>query len=175
MSAGNFPACLATLKTEEGGYVNNPHDPGGATNFGVTQAVYDAWRRSQGFAFQSVRYITQTEVSAIYRLQYWNPIRGDDLYAGLDMMMLNIAAMDGPVKAVKILQEALEVPMDGMFGLHTMGALSAITDRAGFIGTVCGDEMGFLRTLRTWVYFGVGWNNRYVALKPQALAMLAKA
>lgn len=172
MTAMNFAACLAVVLKDEGGYVNSPHDPGGATDEGITQAVYDAWRRSEKLTVRSVRFIASDEVSTIYRLQYWNALRGDELFPGLDLMLFNIAVMDGPVKAIKILQESLEVAMDGQFGLHTMGALNAVSDRAALIGSVCGDEMGFLRTLRTWVYFGVGWNNRYVGLKGQALAML---
>lgn len=170
-----YAACLAIALRAEGGYVNDPQDPGGATNFGVTQAIYDAWRRSQHLPVQSVRAITQTEVSTIYRLQYWNAVRGDELFPGLDLMLFNIGIMDGPVKAIKILQESLGFTgkdVDGQFGLHTMDALYGVNDRAGLIGKVCGDEMGFLRTLKTWWHFGPGWGNRYAGLKGQSLAML---
>lgn len=172
MTAANYPNCLTILLKDEGGFVNDSIDPGGATNEGVTQAVYDAWRRREGMPVRSVRLIEQTEVSTIYQLQYWNPVRGNEIFAGLDLILFNIGVMDGPVKAIKILQEALGVVIDGQFGLHTMGVLSGVNDRSGLIGKVCGDEMGFLRTLKTWWHFGIGWNNRYLGLKQQALAML---
>lgn len=172
MTAANYPTCLAILLKDEGGYVNSSHDPGGATDEGVTQAVYNAWRRSKNLPVRSVRAIEPDEVATIYAAQYWAPVRGDELFAGLDLVMFNIAVMDGPVEAIKLFQEALGVPVDGQFGIQTLGALADMDDRADLIGKVCGDEMSFLRMLKNWVYFGVGWGNRYTGLKQQALTML---
>lgn len=68
----NFENALTFELKEEGGYVDNPHDPGGATNFGVTQRTYDVWRTRQGLPLQSVQLITQDEVAAIYKEMYWD-------------------------------------------------------------------------------------------------------
>lgn len=57
----------------EGGYVNNPVDPGGATNKGITQRVYDAWRSKKGLVPRSVEQIEDREVAAIYETGYWVP------------------------------------------------------------------------------------------------------
>jgi lysozyme family protein len=65
MTATNFPQSLSYVLENEGGYVNHPADPGGATNKGVTQAVYDDWRAARGLMKQSVRLIAPPEVSAI--------------------------------------------------------------------------------------------------------------
>jgi len=58
----------------EGGYVNDPADPGGATNMGITQNTYTAWLKKQGLPNVDVRKITTDEVHAIYREHYWEPV-----------------------------------------------------------------------------------------------------
>lgn len=67
----SFDTALATVLRHEGGYANNPADPGGATNYGVTQRTYDAWRGRQGLPTRDVRDIDSAEVRAIYLSDYW--------------------------------------------------------------------------------------------------------
>src|SRR6266478_3527903 len=71
-SETRFLAVLAFTLKWEGGFVDNPFDPGGATNMGITQAVYDAWRLANGHPTQSVEFISISEVQAIYRQLYWD-------------------------------------------------------------------------------------------------------
>ena len=91
----NFDLALRALLKLEGGYVNHPADPGGATNKGVTQAVYDDWRAARGLMKQSVRLIAPPEVSAIYRKQYWDAVSGDKLPSGLDYAVFDFAVNSG--------------------------------------------------------------------------------
>lgn len=74
----NFESCLAFVLAEEGGFVDHPDDPGGATNMGITQSVYDAARISGGLPLRSVRAIDPAETHAIYRHRYWAAVRGAD-------------------------------------------------------------------------------------------------
>lgn len=67
----DFLHALAHVLASEGGYVNDPDDPGGATNFGVTQRVYDGWRSGRGLGVRSVREMARDEAAQIYRAQYW--------------------------------------------------------------------------------------------------------
>lgn len=172
MTATNFAACLSVTLGYEGGYSNNPADPGHATDFGVTQAVYDAWRRSKGEFVQSVRAIEPAEYQAIYRMQYWDAVRGDQLYIGLDLAMFDDAVNSGPVTAIKALQRALDVSVDGQFGLETLGALGKVTDKAALIQTICNERVSFWRSLSTWRIFGRGWSARGNGIQAKALAML---
>ena len=66
-----FRAALPFVLRWEGGFVHHPDDPGGATNQGVTQRVYDAWRAGEGLGQRSVRLIDDDEVRAIYETGYW--------------------------------------------------------------------------------------------------------
>lgn len=67
-----FKACLKRLLGFEGGWVNHPSDPGGATNYGITHATYSHWRKQNHLKPRSVKHITRNEVEAIYKQNYWN-------------------------------------------------------------------------------------------------------
>ena len=173
MSATNFLACFNETESFEGGFVNNCHDPGGATLKGVTQGAYNAWRVGKGQPVQAVRQATDIEIQTIYREQYWNPVRGDDLFVGLDLVMVDYGWGSGPVTAIRHLQRVLGVASDGQFGLETLGAMRAFdgTRGAGLIARLCDDRMGFFQSLATWVYFGKGWTVRLNGIRAKALAM----
>jgi lysozyme family protein len=181
MTASNFLACFNETESFEGGYVNDPHDPGGATLKGVTQAAYNAWRVKQGLPVQAVRGASDAEIQAIYREQYWNPVRGDDLFVGLDLVMVDYGWGSGPVTAIRHLQKVLEFSgrdIDGQFGLETLGAVNTISShyaQINFINRLCDDRTTFFRSLATWVYFGRGWTVRLNGIRAKALAMNAAA
>jgi lysozyme family protein len=105
----NFPACLAITLKYEGGYSDNPRDPGGPTCRGITQRVYDAYRHGP-LGYRSVRYIAENEVQDIYRHQYWDAIRGDDLPAGVDLIAFDIAVNSGPGRATQWLAASAGYP-----------------------------------------------------------------
>jgi lysozyme family protein len=166
----NFASCLSLVLVSEGGFVNNVHDSGGATNKGVTQRVYDAYRRYMNQPTGSVKFITTAEVSSIYRRQYWDAVRGDDLPAGMDYAVFDEAVNSGPVKAIGDLQRAVGVKADGQFGLVTLTAVRNSSPKAT-INILCDLRLGFLRRLTSWKYFGAGWSNRVAAVRAAALRM----
>jgi lysozyme family protein len=170
LSAQNFTRSLQLVLLSEGGYVNHPKDPGGATNKGVTQRVYDAYRKAIDAPPQSVKLISAGEVGSIYKDSYWQPIRGDELPAGVDYVVFDYAVNSGTVKAAKALQEALGVKVDGRIGLLTLDALKR-ADRGAIIRSICGSRLGFLKRLATWTTFGRGWSRRVDAVKQSALFM----
>ncbi len=143
----------------EGGFVNHPKDPGGATNQGVTQRTYDAYRRRIGHATQSVRLIDNVERDTIYRVQYWDAIKGDDLPSGVDAAVYDFAVNSGPSRAAKYLQRIVGVKQDGVIGLQTLDAVARM-DSTQVIGRLCVDRIAFLRGLSTWPTFGKGWTRR---------------
>lgn len=162
MTEDKFKNVLPLVLAHEGGHVNHPKDPGGATNKGVTQAVYDAYRVNRGVEKRSVRSITTAEIRDIYRRQYWDVIKGDDLPAGLDYAVFDYGVNSGPSRAVKDLQRILKVPADGQLGQITLAAAlkEADKDEEGLIHSYCSKRMRFLRSLRTWGTFGKGWKRR---------------
>lgn len=174
MAAKNFEPSLARVLVHEGGYVNHPEDPGGATMKGVTQAVYNRWRQRQGLGTQSVRNITDGELRAIYKVQYWDAIRGDDLPEGLDYVAFDFAVNSGASRPAKFLQRMVGVPVDGVIGEITLAAIRK-RSTAELVAALCDQRLAWLRTLRTWKTFGKGWENRVVDAKAAGLAMARSA
>lgn len=168
MTYANFDKALAMVLEHEGGYVNHPKDPGGATMKGVTQAVYDAYRKVRGRGQQSVKHISDAELKAIYKFQYWDKVHGDYLPAGLDYAVFDFAVNSGVGRASKYLQAVLGVAQDGQIGAKT---LAAIQSPVATINALCDRRMGFLRNLRTFLTFGKGWTRRVQGVRAHALDM----
>ncbi len=169
----NFSACFNATLTYEGGYSDNPHDPGGATYRGVTQRVYDGYRLTHHLGTQWVRRMTDAECEDIYRTQYWIAARCPDLPPGLDLCQYDEAVNTGPVEAARLLQQALGVPVDGVFGFGTMGAVQSCKNVPDLIHKVCAVRLSFYHRLKSWIFFGVGWNSRDLGIEAKALAMYA--
>ena len=120
-----FSDSLSMVLQFEGGFADNPADPGGATNQGVTQAVYDRFRAEHGLAIQSVRLIQSNEVAAIYQVEYWLAAHCDKLTHPLDAVVFDCAVNSGVHQAVLTLQRALGIVADGSFGPVTLAAALA--------------------------------------------------
>ncbi|MBB4277014.1 glycoside hydrolase family 108 protein [Rhizobium mongolense] len=164
--ANEFARSLAKVLVHEGGFSNHPQDPGGATMKGVTQRVYDEYRRSVGLMPQSVKSISDAELEVLYRKKYWNEIKGDKLPAGVSYVVFDGAVNSGVAQSVKWLQRALQAlglykgGIDGILGQGTLLALSGVNDNDAFVGLICDRRMAFLRALKTWKTFGKGWTAR---------------
>lgn len=181
MTTSNFTVCFNETAGFEGGYANNPHDPGGATMDGVTQAVYTKYLITHGRHDAPVRAISLADRQAIYRIDFWNEVHGDELYAGLDLCMVDTAWGSGPVEAIKLLQRALSTPAlpveaDGKFGAATLEALERHENlgrdaQIALITKVCDERMKLFESLPTWKYFGHGWTTRLNGIEAKALAM----
>lgn len=168
MTASNLKPSLSLVLAHEGGYVNHPQDPGGPTNFGVTQRVYDAYRQKLAQTVRSVKLIEAIEVQDIYNKSYWRLIRGDSLPCGIDYCVFDFAVNSGVSRAVRYLQRTVGVNDDGSIGDMTLNAVydHARRDEEGFIATYCANRMAFLRSLGTFGTFGKGWTRRVIGDKP---------
>lgn len=171
MTASNFERALVLVLKHEGGFVHHRKDPGGATNKGVTQRVYNAWRTSQGSIHRSVKLITESEIRAIYRRQYWDAVRADELAPGVDYAMFDYAVNSGPSRAIKDLQKVLKVSQDGHFGIVTFTAVRGTNDTAALIDRLCDTRMRFLTRLRHWETFRRGWTRRVAGVRSAAIDM----
>lgn len=172
MTASSFDEALSRVLVHEGGWSDHSRDPGGATMKGVTQRVYDGWRRRQGQGTRSVRQISSAEVKAIYKAQYWDAVRGDELPRGLDYCVLDAAVNSGAAQAGKWLQRALGVTADGQIGEATLAALAG-RDSLALIDAMCERRLAMLRGLSTWPTFGKGWSRRVAEVREIAREMAA--
>src|ERR1700746_4163070 len=122
ITSQSFTASLPFILRWEGGFGDDPDAHRGRNNKGVKQNVYHAWRADQGLPQQDVRQINNQEVAAIYYERYWLPAKCDVLLSKLDLAAFDTAVNMGPNRAIKILQEAVGSPADGVFGPATKSA-----------------------------------------------------
>lgn len=171
MSETSFPICLANVLRKEGGFVNDSRDPGGATMQGITQRVYNAFRTGKNLPVANVKFIGASEVSEIYRGQYWDAVQGDLLPSGVDNCIFDEGVNSGPIRSVMDLQKVLGVTQDGHLGMITLGALRA-RNASEVINSVCDLRLSWLRRLLTWRFFGAGWSSRVEAVRRESLKMI---
>lgn len=171
MTTQGYHDALRFVLQWEGGFVDDPADPGGRTNRGVTQKTYDAWRERQGLSRRDVLVIEAPEVEAIYRTGYWRAAACDRLPPPLDLVAFDTAVNMGVRRSIRILQTALECPVDGRFGPVTAGAAAAC-DRATTTASYCrvreGVYRGLARRNPALTRFLKGWVNRLAALRRAA-------
>ena len=154
----------------EGGYIHHALDPGGRTNLGVTQRV---WEDYVGHSVdeQAMRQLTKEMVAPLYRERYWNVCHCDDLPAGVDYLAFDFAVNAGAFRCVKTIQRALNIPADGIIGHVTLKAIQD-TNAEDFINNFSAVKENFYRGLTTFPTFGKGWLNRVAEGKKAAEGML---
>ena len=154
----NFDKALAAVLVHEGGYVNNPKDPGGMTNLGCTKAV---WEEHCGHPVdeKAMRALTPVDVAPLYKSKYWDKVKCDDLPSGVDYVVFDAAINSGPGRAAKWLQACVGVEPDGGIGPKTLAAVRAM-DAKQLINDYGKRRLSFLYDLPTWDTFGKGWARR---------------
>lgn len=169
MTALNFDRTLTQILKYEGGYVNHPKDPGGPTNMGITLRTLSAWRGHHVTA-DDVKKLTRAEAGRIYKANYWDKIKGDDLPDGLDFAVFDYAINSGPDRAAKLLQDLVGTAQDGQIGPLTLAAVK--TRPIGvLINNYFDHRLAYLKRLNTWPTFGKGWTSRIAAGRKEALRM----
>jgi lysozyme family protein len=165
----NFDTCMTMLLAHEGGFSAHPDDPGGLTNLGVTKAVYDEFYG--GDATEEVmKALSKGDVEPIYRRNYWDRCRCQDLASGLDWAVFDFAVNAGTGRAARTLQKAVEAEEDGSIGPLTL-MLVKQHEVANIINRIAVYREEFYRSLSTFDTFGRGWLRRNDETRKQALAM----
>lgn len=167
----NFDACLKKVLAHEGGFVNHPKDPGGMTNLGVTKRVWEEWVGHE-VDEKEMRSLTPEKIAPMYRKKYWDAVQGDDLPAGVDYVLFDMAVNAGPGRATKLLQTAIGTTPDGKIGPKTMAAINQM-DAAEIVRRFTEEREAFYKSLPTFATFGKGWLRRTDEAKDAALTMVA--
>ena len=149
---GNFEKCLAITLREEGGYSNDAGDPGGMTMEGITQREYNLWRRLHHLAKRWVKRISHEELVAIYKAEYWDACKCDELEAGVDLVVFDFAVNSG-------VGRALHTPRSGTSTVEIIHRYSLA-------------RLAYDKGLkRLWPRFGKGWQRRILRVEHNALVM----
>jgi lysozyme family protein len=173
MTTSTFGRALPLVLRHEGGYVDHPKDPGGATNLGVTTGTLSTWLGRKATKAE-VKALKPASVAPIYERNYWKAARCDDLPAGVDYAVFDFAVNSGVARSVMALQRAVGVADDGEIGPITLRAVRN-TDPQVLIKRLCTDRLSFLTRLSTWKTFGKGWMARVQGVEKEALKMAAAA
>jgi|TARA_B110000858_G_C17794611_1_gene471694 lysozyme family protein len=158
VASENYEKCLETILHHEGGYVNHPKDPGGETNLGVTKRVYEEWGGTK-----DMKDLTFEDVAPIYRKNYWDRLKGDDLPKGLDLCVFDFGVNAGTGRSAKYLQNLIGTTADGGIGPNTLKAVNNYVDEVGLESAVKNFQearQGYYERLKTFETFGRGWTRR---------------
>ena len=162
----NFDECLKMLLHHEGGYVNHPKDPGGETNLGVTKRVYEKWGGTK-----DMKDLTVEDVAPIYKKEYWDRCKCDDLESGVDWAVFDWAVNSGTGRAAKAIQKICGAAQDGAIGPKTL-ALIGKQDTQYVIEEFGKIRQDFYESLKTFDTFGKGWTRRNKETTEKALEMI---
>lgn len=170
MAQDNWEICLETILHHEGGYVNHPKDPGGETNLGVTKRVYEEWGGTK-----DMKELTVEDVAPIYKTNYWDRVKGDQLPSGLDLCVFDFGVNAGTGRAAKYLQKLVGAGADGAIGPATLAKVHEFISMEGLEGTIQeyqSRRQGYYESLSTFETFGRGWTRRVDETTEKALSMI---
>lgn len=158
-----YPACYRFTLAFEGGYVNDPDDPGGCTNMGITIGTLQAWREPEMVSCADVETLHPSEAFLIYAQNYWAPVRGSDLAVGLNLQVWDWGVNSGPSRAIRYLQQMIGVTEDGIMGPDTLAASEKFVKNEGIdlaIEQYGACRQDYYQSLDGWGKYGDGWTRR---------------
>ena len=183
----NFARCMAFVFEREGGYVDDPDDPGGATNLGITFATLKAWRHG-AVTKADVRSLTKAEATRIYHANYWLPALCDRLPGGIDLPVFDAAVNMGVEPSLNLLRAQIgqaprprnahhvfprvEAHLRPVAEQHLLQGV-ANACMPSLIEGVCSRRRDFYHSLGTFKHFGKGWLHRVTLVQAAAMRVWA--
>jgi lysozyme family protein len=146
----NFDTAFEALIGHEGGFVDHPNDPGGATKYGISKRSYPN---------EDIPNLTLARAKEIYRRDFWNAVKGDQLPYPVAFEVFDAAVNHGVGAAVRLLQKACGVSADGILGPVSLATAQAM-DPLKFKCRFNGARLQFYTDLPNWQSFGKGWARR---------------
>jgi len=168
--SNKFSEALEVILHHEGGYVNHPKDPGGETNLGVTKRVYEDFGGEK-----EMKDLTKEDVEPIYKKNYWDRVKGDDLPEGLDLCIFDFAVNAGPGRAAKFIQRLVNTTVDGGIGPNTLKCINDYVKENTIEETIEKYQtmrQEYYESLSTFKTFGRGWTRRVDEVTEKAISWI---
>ena len=159
----SFDKAMEATFAWEGGYVDNPNDPGGATKYGISKRAHPEVNISK---------LTKKKAREIYHQDYWQPCGCEELPAGLDLLVFDCAVNQGPGFAVRTLQQSVGAAEDGIFGPRTQAAAESADPHEAIREYVARRGVRYGR-LDTFSRFGLGWMRRLADIHQRAASLVS--
>lgn len=156
----SFERAISSILGHEGGYVNDPSDPGGETRFGISKRSYPS---------EDIKNLTRERAIELYRRDYWTPIKGDQLPPALALCLFDMAVNSGVAQSVRTLQKAIDVPVDGILGPGTLGKALSLPAPI-LVAYFQAERVLFMSKLPEFATFGRGWTRRVISTAIEAAA-----
>jgi lysozyme family protein len=162
-----FETVVHMVLEHEGGYVDHKDDPGGRTKYGISQRAYPD---------VNIAELTEEDAADIYKRDYWDRIKGDDLPAGVACVVMDYAVNSGISRASKALQSVCGIANgDGVIGPHSLNAVWTTvknTSEEAVINAVTAQRQEFIRGLKIYETFGRGWERRIDETRAKAMELI---
>lgn len=152
----DFNQCFDKIIIAEGGYVNDSNDPGGETNFGISKRAYPN---------VDIKNLTLEQAKIIYKNDYWDKIRGDEITYPLNLFLFDCAVNQGVSVAITLLQKSAGISQDGILGIQT---LNAIKKTAGIETSFMANRALRYTGTRNFDKYGFGWFKRIFKITKEA-------
>lgn len=159
-----YNKAISIVLEHEGGYVNNPRDAGGETNFGISKRAYP---------YLDIARLSVFTAAEIYRRDYWEKCRCDDLPEGLDLCVVDFAVNAGVSRASKVLQEIVGAEPDGVIGPKTLKLVGQHTDVLSMITHYHRLRQAYYESLDSFPDFGRGWTRRNNEILQEAILWIS--
>lgn len=147
----NFDQAFDALINHEGGYTNNPADPGGETKFGISKRAYPSL---------DIKNLTLADARSIYYRDFWQRAMCHKLHPDLAFDVFDAAVNSGVGQAIRWLQRSVNVADDGVVGPLTLAAIQRLDDTSAIRARFSGHRLEFMAKLSTWDVFSRGWCRR---------------
>ncbi|MGE4259158.1 MAG: glycoside hydrolase family 108 protein [Candidatus Babeliales bacterium] len=149
----DFKKAIDRVLGHEGGYVNDPADPGGETKWGISKRSYPNL---------NIKDLTREDAVAIYHRDFWAPLKADRFHDGVAYQLLDSAVNSGVTQSIRFMQRALGVADDGIFGPVSLGASEKMSE-TDQIFLFLAERLDFMTKLKNWPNHGRGWARRIAA------------
>lgn len=171
MTAENWQACQARVRTHEGGNDDDPRDPGGRTSRGIIQREwtdYVAHHPGQKLP-TDVWKAPESAITDIYRTRYWDKVRCDEFPSGVDYTVYDYSVNSGVGRGGKVLRRVVGMPDNT--SVVTDEVLNAVAKRdpKAIVIAINDERLRFLKGLKTWPVFGAGWSRRVAEVRAFSL------
>lgn len=145
-----FEQVINRVLGHEGGYVNDPADPGGETKWGISKRSYP---------MLNIKSLTREDAIAVYFKDFWMPLKAERLHDGTAYQLMDSAVNSGISQSIRLLQRALDVADDGHFGPNSLAASEAMSE-SDQIMRFNAERIDFMTKLKNWPNHGKGWMRR---------------
>ncbi len=146
----DFATAIDRVLGHEGGYVNDPADPGGETKWGISKRSYPEI---------DIASLTRDQAAAIYNIDFWMPARCSALPDSVAYQALDFAINSGIRAAIMALQRACGAAPDGYVGPITLERLRSTSDH-DLVCRLLAERLEFMTNLKNWPSAGRGWARR---------------